>query len=83
MMAKTIFVPTNVDEKKLSEQMSHARGSILRKEKQGYILKSPDSLSSPPDRTLTDLPQIISNTYIQYENPGKFRSISCLNDEEF
>lgn len=46
-------------------------------------MKLPDPLSSHKDRTLTDVPQIISNTDIQYGNPGKFRSISCLNDKEF
>lgn len=83
LLTKSIFSPKKVNEEIHFEPLHYVLGSLLRKEEQGYILKLPDPLSSHKDRTLTDVPQIISNTDIQYGNPGKFRSISCLNDKEF
>eukprot|EP00105_Crassostrea_gigas_P036180 XP_019920328.1 PREDICTED: uncharacterized protein LOC109617877 [Crassostrea gigas] len=50
-------------------------------QEQGYTMESPGAGSSPPDRPLIDVPQIIKQINTEYGGLT-LRGVSCLSDEE-
>ncbi|XP_052678381.1 E3 ubiquitin-protein ligase TRIM71-like [Crassostrea angulata] len=69
------FTPQKINKEQLYQQLGSLPVLSIKTEEYGYTLESSGAESSPPDRPLTDVPQI--NT--EYE---VLDSVSCLNDEE-
>lgn len=73
-----VWVP--VKKIKIHEQFGYVVwSSLIETEEQGYMLKPTRVLSFLPDRTLIDVPRIISNTDIQQG----LRKVSCVDNDQF
>nr|XP_034305535.1 RING finger domain and kelch repeat-containing protein DDB_G0271372-like [Crassostrea gigas] len=79
----TVSLPSFTAQKINKEQLYQLFGSLsassIKTEEHGYNMESPGAESSPPDRPLIDVPQIITQIYTECE---EIRSVSCLSDEE-
>ncbi|XP_052708166.1 tripartite motif-containing protein 3-like [Crassostrea angulata] len=82
----TVSLPKFTTQKINKEQIYQQIGSLsalsIKTEEHGYTMDSPSDESSPPDKPLIDVPQII--TVINTEN-GQYNnlySVSCLSDDE-
>ncbi|XP_065937055.1 tripartite motif-containing protein 2-like [Magallana gigas] len=77
------FTPQKINKEQLYQQFGSLSASSIKTEEHGYTMESPGAESSPPDRSLIDVPRII--TQIDTEYGGLFNSlcsVSCLSDEE-
>nr|XP_034305532.1 tripartite motif-containing protein 45-like [Crassostrea gigas] len=73
------FIPQKINKEQLYQQFGSLSVSSIKTEKHGFTMEFPGAESSPPDRPLIDIPQIITQIYTKYR--GLF-SVSCLSDEE-
>ncbi|XP_052677143.1 uncharacterized protein LOC128158388 [Crassostrea angulata] len=73
------FTPQKINKEQLYQQFGSLSASSIKTEERGYTMESPGAESSPPDRSLIDVPRIITQINTKY---GGLRSVSCLRDEE-
>uniref|UniRef100_A0A8W8LKP5 B box-type domain-containing protein n=2 Tax=Magallana gigas TaxID=29159 RepID=A0A8W8LKP5_MAGGI len=75
------FTPQKINKEQLYQQFGSLSASSIKTEEQGYTMESPGAGSSPPDRPLIDVPQIIKQINTEYRGLT-LRGVSCLSDEE-
>ncbi|XP_065938864.1 tripartite motif-containing protein 3 [Magallana gigas] len=77
------FTPQKINKEQLYQQFGALSASSIKTEEHGYTIESPSAEFSPPDRSLIDVPRIITqiNTY-EYGVLNPLDSVSCLSDEE-
>nr|XP_034308099.1 E3 ubiquitin-protein ligase TRIM71-like [Crassostrea gigas] len=73
------FTPQKINKGQLYQQFGSLSASSIKIKEHGYTMESPVAESSPPDRPLIDVPQIITQLYAECKPLG---SVSCLSDEE-
>nr|XP_034304679.1 uncharacterized protein LOC117682043 isoform X2 [Crassostrea gigas] len=73
------FTPQKINKEQLYQQFGSLSASSIKTEEHGYTMESPGAESSPPDRSLIDVPRIITQIDTEY---GLLYSVSCLSDEE-
>uniref|UniRef100_K1QLF5 Tripartite motif-containing protein 2 n=1 Tax=Magallana gigas TaxID=29159 RepID=K1QLF5_MAGGI len=80
------FTPQEINKEQLYQQFGSLSASSIKKEEHGYTMDSPGAESSTLDRTLFDVPRIITeiNTgdgRFEISNNG-LRGVSCVSDED-
>nr|XP_034305522.1 E3 ubiquitin-protein ligase TRIM36-like [Crassostrea gigas] len=73
------FTPKKINKERLYQQFGSLSASSIKTEEHGYTMESPGAESSPPDRPLIDVPQIITQIDTEYRGLDR---VSCLSDEE-
>ncbi|XP_078310800.1 uncharacterized protein LOC111132646 [Crassostrea virginica] len=73
------FQPVKVNREHIMKQFGSIIPLSLETEEQGYTVPSPGAKSSPPDRPLLDVPQLITELDTAYKY---LYGVSCLGDEE-
>ncbi|XP_034304767.2 tripartite motif-containing protein 2-like isoform X1 [Magallana gigas] len=73
------FTPQMINKKQLYQQFGSLSALSTKTEEHGYTMESPGAESSPSDRPLMDVPQIITQINTEY---GRLYGVSCLSDEE-
>ncbi|XP_052686415.1 E3 ubiquitin-protein ligase TRIM36-like [Crassostrea angulata] len=78
------FTPQKINKEQLYQQFAIGSLSALsiKTEEQVYTIDSPGAESSPPDRPLIDVPQIITGINTEYGDSNRLLNVSCLKDEE-
>nr|XP_034333700.1 uncharacterized protein LOC117680578 isoform X1 [Crassostrea gigas]XP_034333701.1 uncharacterized protein LOC117680578 isoform X1 [Crassostrea gigas] len=76
------FTPQKINKKQIYQQIGSLSAISIKTEEHGYTMDSPGAESSPPDRPLIDVPQIITDINTEYGESNELRSVSCLNDNE-
>ncbi|XP_078312610.1 uncharacterized protein LOC111134326 [Crassostrea virginica] len=78
-----IFLPyfnaLKINREQLLKQFGSLTASSIETEEEGYTLPSPGAESSPPARSLLDVPQLITELDTKYDS---LYCVSCLSDEE-
>eukprot|EP00105_Crassostrea_gigas_P002510 XP_011415070.1 PREDICTED: E3 ubiquitin-protein ligase TRIM71 [Crassostrea gigas] len=82
----TVSLPKFTTQKINKEQIYQQIGSLsafsIKTEEHGYTMDSPSDESSPPDKPLIDVPQIITDINTEYGQYNNLYSVSCLSDDE-
>ncbi|XP_078312157.1 uncharacterized protein LOC144618941 [Crassostrea virginica] len=73
------FNALKINREQLLKQFGSLTVSSIETEEEGYTLLSPGAESSPPDRPLLDVPQLITELDTKYDS---LYCVSCLSDEE-
>eukprot|EP00105_Crassostrea_gigas_P016574 XP_011434010.1 PREDICTED: tripartite motif-containing protein 55-like isoform X2 [Crassostrea gigas] len=76
------FTPQKINKEQIYQQIGSLSALSIKKEEHGYTMDYPGAESSPPDRPLIDVPQIITDINTEYGEPNRLGSVSCLNDDE-
>ncbi|XP_019920465.3 tripartite motif-containing protein 2-like [Magallana gigas] len=82
------FTPQKINKEQLYQQFGSLSASSIKIEEHGYTLGSPGAESSPLNRTLIDVPRIITQIETEYDNSlfyfksNPLCSVSCLSDEK-
>ncbi|XP_078313318.1 uncharacterized protein LOC111112566 [Crassostrea virginica] len=74
------FLPQKINREELLKQFGSFSPLSIDTEEQGYTVPSPGVESSPPVRTLLDVPRLI--TKIPTKGYDYLSNVSCLSDEE-
>ncbi|XP_065929432.1 E3 ubiquitin-protein ligase TRIM71-like [Magallana gigas] len=74
------FTPEKINKEQLYQQFGSLSALSIKTEQHGYIMDSPDAESSPPDRTLINVPRVITD--INTEFGSGLRHVSCHIDDE-
>eukprot|EP00105_Crassostrea_gigas_P035460 XP_019919608.1 PREDICTED: tripartite motif-containing protein 72-like [Crassostrea gigas] len=79
-----IFTPHDIYREQIYQQIGSLSSLSIKTEKHGYTMESPGAESSPPDKPLIDVPQIITEITTEYgeSNYNRLRNVSCLSDDE-
>ncbi|XP_065926780.1 tripartite motif-containing protein 3-like [Magallana gigas] len=79
-----IFTPQDINREQIYQQIGSLSSLSIKTEKHGYTMESPGAESSPPDKPLFDVPQIITEITTEYGefNYNRLRNVSCLSDDE-
>ena len=72
------FQPVKVNREQIMKQFGSIIPLSLETEEQGYTVQSPGAKSSPHDRPLLDVPQLITELDTAYKY---LFGVSCLSDE--
>jgi hypothetical protein len=73
------FSPPEVNTEQLNQLFGSLSSLSIHTEEQGYIMTSPEALSSPPTKSLFAEPRLAATTDTGYEY---LYGISCLSDEQ-
>nr|XP_022304480.1 uncharacterized protein LOC111111667 [Crassostrea virginica] len=73
------FQPQRIDTEQLLKQFGSLSRLFIETEEQGYTVPSPGAESSPPARSLLDVPRLITDIHTGYDY---LYNVSCLSDEE-
>ncbi|XP_052680310.1 uncharacterized protein LOC128161112 [Crassostrea angulata] len=65
-----------------SNDFGSVSSSSIKTEEHGYTMESPGAESSPPDRLLIDVPQLITQIKTTFGESHPLYKVSCLSDEE-
>ncbi|XP_065928305.1 B-box type zinc finger protein ncl-1 [Magallana gigas] len=76
------FTPQKINKEQIYQQIGSLSALSIKTEEHVYTMDSPGAESSPPDRPLTDVPQIITDINTEYGESNRFSSVSCLSDDE-
>ncbi|XP_056008617.1 uncharacterized protein LOC125664128 [Ostrea edulis] len=73
------FSPSKIDEDHLSKMVGSMSSLTITTEKQGYIIKSTEAVSSPPVKPLLDEPRVTATIDSGYNT---LYSVNCLSEEQ-
>ncbi|XP_065930173.1 tripartite motif-containing protein 3-like [Magallana gigas] len=73
------FSPQKIDKQQLSGQFGSLSELSIETKEQNYTLDSSSTESSPPERSLIDVPRIITEINTEYTYD---RNVSCLSNED-
>nr|XP_034332859.1 protein lin-41-like isoform X1 [Crassostrea gigas]XP_034332860.1 protein lin-41-like isoform X1 [Crassostrea gigas]XP_034332861.1 protein lin-41-like isoform X1 [Crassostrea gigas] len=76
------FTPQKINKEQIYQQIGSLSALSAKTEEHGYTMDSPGAESSPPDRPLIDVPQIITDINTEYGESNRLRSVACLSDDE-
>nr|XP_034332928.1 E3 ubiquitin-protein ligase TRIM71-like isoform X1 [Crassostrea gigas] len=76
------FTPQKINKEEIYLQIGSLSALSIKIEEQGYKMDSPGAESSPLDRSLIDVPWIITEINTEYGKSNKLGSVSCLSDDE-
>ncbi|XP_052708163.1 tripartite motif-containing protein 55-like [Crassostrea angulata] len=76
------FTPQKINKEQIYQQIGSLSALSIKKEEHGYTMDSSGAESSPSDRPLIDVPQIITDINTEYGESNRLGSVSCLNDDE-
>nr|XP_022308271.1 E3 ubiquitin-protein ligase TRIM36-like [Crassostrea virginica] len=74
------FQPQRIDSEHLLTQFGSLSSLLIETEENGYPVPSPGAESSPPAKSLLDVPRLITD--IPTSEFGELYHVSCLSDEE-
>nr|XP_022309169.1 uncharacterized protein LOC111114917 [Crassostrea virginica] len=74
------ILPQKINREELLKQIGSFSPLSIETEEQGYTVPSPGAESSPPARSLLDVPRLITD--IPTTGYGRLWNVSCLSDEE-
>eukprot|EP00105_Crassostrea_gigas_P039605 XP_019923753.1 PREDICTED: tripartite motif-containing protein 55 [Crassostrea gigas] len=76
------FTPQKINKEQIYQQIGSLSALSIKTEEHGYTMDSPGAESSPPDRPLIDVPQIITDINTEHGVSNQLLSVSCLSDDE-
>ncbi|XP_052708361.1 tripartite motif-containing protein 2-like [Crassostrea angulata] len=76
------FTPQKINKEEIYQQIGSLSALSIPIEEQGYKTDSPGAESSPLDRSLIDVPLIITEINTKYVKSNKLGSVSFLSDDE-
>uniref|UniRef100_K1QID3 Tripartite motif-containing protein 2 n=1 Tax=Magallana gigas TaxID=29159 RepID=K1QID3_MAGGI len=76
------FTPQKIYKEQIYQQIGSLPALSIKTEAQSYTMDSPGAESSPVERSLIDVPQIITHINTEYGKSDALRSVSCLSDGE-
>nr|XP_034309656.1 tripartite motif-containing protein 2 isoform X1 [Crassostrea gigas]XP_034309660.1 tripartite motif-containing protein 2 isoform X1 [Crassostrea gigas] len=73
------FSPQKIDKQQISAHFGSLSELSIKTKEQNYTIDSSSTAHSPPERSLIDVPQIITEINTDFKNA---KNVSCLNDED-